>query len=77
MKIKGLHAMLLGQIKLNLRRWDALEEEETTFNGLIPFNGPKLTTLTLQAMDSRSVAPRLGKAMLWILHQQRGCLGLY
>ena len=52
--------MLLGQIKLNLRRWDALEEEETTFNGLIPFNGPKLTTLTLQAMDSRSVAPRLG-----------------
>ena len=48
--------MLLGQIKLNLRRWDALEEEETTFNGLIPFDGPKLPTPALQAMDPDFVA---------------------
>ena len=49
--------MLLGQIELNLRRWGALEEEkETTFNGLIPFDGLKLPTPALQAMDPSFVA---------------------
>jgi len=32
------------------------KEEETTFNGLIPFNMPKLSKRALQAMDPDFVA---------------------